>query len=85
MITITPSRLPIATGENEIDNVQDAPGATLVPQVFVCTASPFATTVRFKVFVCLFVSVTIAGGLVVPTDWLPKVRLVAESVTGTGS
>jgi hypothetical protein len=57
------------------------PGSTSVPQVLVWLKSPLALiAVMSSGWLPLSVSVTAWGALVVPTAWLPKLRLVGLSV-----
>jgi hypothetical protein len=64
--------------------VHFSPAPTLEPQVLLATAkSPFATIVDMVREVARWlVSVTVEGGLVVPTMRLTNVRLTGEIVTG---
>lgn len=62
------------------------PAATEVPHVFCCGKSPGfvpVTTmlVTLKAAFPLFVSVTVWTAVLVPTDWLPKLRMLVERPT----
>jgi hypothetical protein len=66
--------------------VQFAPAATLAPQLLVCAKSlalvpESAMLVTLKDVLPEFVRVTVWAVPVVPTDWLPKARLVEERLT----
>ena len=60
-------------------------GANADPQLLVCAKSPSAVMlVMFKVALPLFVIVNVRAGLVAPTGWLPKERLVGlNAMPGT--
>lgn len=79
-------RLPTATGSKLTVIVQLPPAATEVPHVFVSGKSPgfvpvTATPVTLKAAFPLFVRVTDCAAVLVPTDWLPKLRVLAERPT----
>ena len=75
-----PVRVPLAVGVNVTLNVHVDPAATPFPQLSVSAKSPLAEMpVICKGAVPLLERVTVCGALVVPTFWLPKVRLVEES------
>lgn len=77
-------RLPVVPGLNVMLTVHDKPGFTgelhVVP---VTVKSPVCTNalLKFKGVVPVFLRVKVWGGLVVPTAWFGKVRLLAERVT----
>ena len=73
-------RVPLAVGVKVTFNVHVDPAATPLPQLSVSAKSPPAEIpVICKGAVPLLERVTVCGALVVPTLWLPKVRLVGES------
>ena len=81
-----PLKLPALAGVNVTLIVQLAPAATLVPQVLVWAKSPALVPLRvmlvmLRVALPLLVRVTELAALVVPTAWLPKLRLVGERLT----
>lgn len=75
-----PSRVPVVVGLNVTETVQFAPVLSddgLNGQVLVCAKSPVVPiAVIVKGAVPLLVMVTVCAVLVVPTDWLAKVRVV---------
>ena len=74
--------MPLLFGLKVTLIAQLAPGAILVPQVFVWLNWPVtAMLLMVRVPVPVFVSVTVWALLVVKTTWVEKVRLVGESVT----
>jgi hypothetical protein len=79
MVT-APVRVPVAAGVKVTPKVQKAAGATEAGQLLLVTRkSPPATMlVMVKVAVPVLVKVTVCALLVVPTCWLPKVRLLAD-------
>ncbi len=82
VIEMMPLRVPIAVGLKVTVIVQLPPAFNLEPQLFTCEKSPLAVMLLiFKVAVPGLVSVTVCGVLVVPTSWLPKLRLLLDSVT----
>lgn len=85
VIERVPPRLPVAVGVKVTLMMQLAPAlsfAGLMGQVLVWTKSPFATIlVMLKAPLPAFVRETALAELVVPTSWLPKLRLVASSCT----
>ncbi len=90
VMVITPERAPAAAGAKVTRMAQLAPAATLAPQVSLLPKSPGLAppSVRLEMWSCvppLFVRVTVSGPLVVPTGWLPKAKLVAESETPAGA
>ena len=79
-------RLPTATGSKLTVIVQVPPAATDVPHVFISAKSPgfvpvTAMLVTLKAAFPLFVTVTVCAAALVPTDWLPKLRMLAERPT----
>lgn len=79
-------RVPEAAGSKVTEIEQFFPTATLGSQVFVWVKSPLlvpvmVTLLTSRVALPELVSVTVIAALVVPTNWLGKVRLVGESVT----
>jgi hypothetical protein len=84
-IVIAPARAPVAVGVKVTEMVQVAFLAKLVPQVSVSAKSPLALML-VNVNVALPTLVTVMGGrplvapvlIVVPTNWLPKGKAVAE-------
>ena len=79
-------RVPLAAGVKVTLIVQLAPAATELPQLLVCAKSPgfvpvSARLVTLKAVLPEFVKVTAWAVLVVPTEWLPKARLVEERLT----
>lgn len=76
---IWPVRVPVEVGAKVTLNAQLAPAATVEPQVFVSEKSPLMATLEIvSVDVPVFVRDKVWAALVVPTSWLPKLRLVAE-------
>ena len=70
--------------------VQLPPAATEVPQVLVWAKSPAllpatATLVMLKAALPALLRVTASAALVVPTNWLPNVRLVGKRLTPEGA
>lgn len=62
--------------------VQFAPAARLLPQVLLCAKSPLVPMpVMVSVFAPTLKSVTVAGALVVPTNWFPKFSCVGNTNT----
>src|ERR1700737_387443 len=80
-----PFREPSAVGVHVTETVQNAPTATVVVQLLVCAKWQGAVfLVMFKVALPLFVIVNVRAGLVAPTGWLPKGRLVGlNAMPGT--
>src|SRR6266403_76587 len=77
-----PERVPPAVGANVTLILQKAAGARVVPQLFVCAKSPVtATPEMFSVALPVLVSLTAWAALVVPSDWLAKVKLAGDSAT----
>lgn len=80
-----PDRPPLAVGVKVTLTLQLWPGARVLsraPQVFVCVKSPLALIPEiFKVWVPVFVTVTLCGELEPPTVTLPKERLEGVKVT----
>jgi hypothetical protein len=79
-------RLPGAVGVNVTLMVQLPPAASELPQVVVSGKSPglgpvTARLAMLKARLPLFVRVTDCAGVEVPSNWLPKVRVVAERPT----
>ena len=78
-------RAPAAVGLKVTLKVQLAPAASVAgnaPQVFVWAKSPLvAMALIVSGALPLLVSVTVCAALVVPTFWLPKLRLAGDSVT----
>ncbi len=76
-------RLPLAEGVKVTLIVQLPPAASELPQVVVSGKSPglvpvTAALVMLKARLPLFVRVTDCAGVEAPSNWLPKVRVVAE-------
>jgi hypothetical protein len=81
-IVSVPARLPVAVGVNATLRLQLAPAATEAPQLLDWAKSPLAAMlVMFSVALPTFTSARICAALVVPTSWLPKMRLEAERRT----
>jgi hypothetical protein len=81
-IVSVPVREPPAVGPNASAIEQFEPAASEVPQVFVCAKSPVAEMLEMESEALpVFVTVMVCVALVVPTYWLPKVRLDEDSVT----
>ncbi len=78
-----PVRVPLALGVKFTEMVQLAPAATLVAHVPpAIPKSPVeAIDVNVTAEAVPFCSVTVCAALVVPTVWLPKVRLDGDNVT----
>ena len=79
-------RVPLAVGVKVTLIVQLTPAATLEPQLLVCAKSlalapETAMLVTLKDVLPEFVRVIVWAVLVVPTDWLPKSRLVDDRLT----
>src|SRR5208282_1478582 len=75
-----------AAGVNVTLIAQLAPAAIELPHVFVMEKSPAlapvtAMLVMLRARVPLFVRVTDCAGVEVPSNWLPKVRVLAERPT----
>src|SRR5690349_8811058 len=84
---IAPLRTPVAVGEKVTLMLQLAAGARvagLTGQLFVCAKSPLAETPMVVAVLPLLLTLTVRALLVVPTSWLPKLRLEGETVTGGG-
>ena len=82
VIVNEPVLLPDAVGVKVTLMVQVAPEARLVPQVLIWAKSPVVTMlVMVRVPEPVLLMVTDWGALVVPTDWLEKVKLVGVRVT----
>jgi hypothetical protein len=82
MLTVA-VRVPAAVGVNVMLIVQLPPAATELPQVVVSGKSPGLSPVTIKLVMPkrvlpLFVKLTVCAGLLVPTSWLPKVRVEGE-------
>jgi antitoxin (DNA-binding transcriptional repressor) of toxin-antitoxin stability system len=85
IVTLAP-RLPVADGENVTETAQDAPAASVPPQVVVrAKSAAFAPVTAMleidSAAVPEFVSVTDFAELGEPTSCEPKLRLVGASVT----
>lgn len=79
-------RLPAAAGVNVTLIVQVPPPASELPQVLVWEKSPplvpvTVMLVKLKVALPLLVTVTVWAAAGVPTNWLPKVRMLEERPT----
>ncbi len=73
VMVIEPLRVPAAVGVKVTLMVQEAPAATLEPQVLVWEKSPLAAMLEIvRATWPLFVRAIVSGELVVPTSWLPK-------------
>jgi hypothetical protein len=90
VIVRDPLRLPLADGVKTTVRVQEALAAKVLGdrgQVVVSLKSPPLAPVGCGMLVIVklafpvLVRVTDCEGLATPTDWLPKVRLVAERLT----
>src|SRR6267378_3719502 len=83
------TRLPAAVGLNVTLIVQLAPPATLAPHVFVCEKSPaFVPAIAMLVIdngPPVLLSVIPCATLELPTDWLPKLKLLTERLTEGGA
>jgi hypothetical protein len=75
---------PVVVGENVTPTVHLAPAAMLVPQVLLATAKLALAAMLLNVSATfsLLVRVTLLAELVLPTATVPRLKLVAESVTG---
>jgi hypothetical protein len=81
VIDNAPVRVPICVGLKVTLRVQFARGARLEPQVWVWMKSPLAVMlVMLSVIVPKLLSVADFPGLVVPTSWSAKVKLVGDKV-----
>lgn len=84
MIT-APRRTSVVVGVKVTVIEQTAPTATLAGdrgQVFVWAKSPVAAMLEIvKGAPPLFASVTVCAALLVPTNWLPNVRLAGDKLT----
>ena len=77
---IVPVRVPATVGVKVTLMLQFEPAAREVPQVLVCAKSPLlAMLVIDKLAVPVLLNVIFCAALVVPTFWLPNVRLVGLS------
>jgi hypothetical protein len=77
-----PLRAPVAVGVKVTLIEQEAPAATLEPQVLIWEKSPLAVMLEIvRAALPLFVSAIVAGELVVPTTWLPKLYDDGERAT----
>ena len=79
-------RAPVAVGLKVTLTVQLSPAPKVLPQVVVSEKSPAfvpAIAISQMCIVALpaFSSVIVMGALLVPTDWLLKLRLVGERLT----
>ncbi len=74
---IEPTLAPVVAGLKVTAMLQVAPVATPEPQSFDCEKSPLAVIlVKLNGAIPELVSVTFWAALLVPVDWLPKVRLL---------
>jgi hypothetical protein len=80
-----PARVPAAVGENVTPTLHSAPAAMLAPQVLLAIAkSPVAAMlVNVSAVFSLLVRVTSFAAVVLPSKADPKLKLVAERVTGS--
>ena len=79
---IAPLRVPLCDGVKVTLMVQLEPAVKVAGQLLVWAKSPPATMLLMVSDAPpLLVSVTACAALVVPTCWLPKVRLLGEKVT----
>ena len=77
-----PVRVPLAAGSKVTLMLQEAPAATLEPQVLVWEKSPLtAMLVMVRAEVPVLVRVTLCGLLLVPTAWEANVKEVGERLT----
>src|ERR1035437_3940002 len=86
VIVTLPVRVPSAVGVKVTEMLQLPPAGTDVPQLLVSAKSPpFAPVtlmdVMVKVALPVLVNLETCGVLVVPTAWLPKLRLGGVSFT----
>ena len=79
-----PVAAPVAVGVNVTPTVQVAPAAMLAPQVLLAMAKPalVVALMLLTAMFCRFVRVTVLVELVFPTASVPKLKVLAESVTG---
>lgn len=81
-----PLAAPSAAGVNVTPTLQVAPAATAVPHVLleIANGPPAATEMPVKVSatLSLLVTVTVFAGLVLPNASVPKLKLVAEKLSG---
>jgi len=79
-----PAAAPLTVGENFTLTLHFAPAAMLAPQVLLEIAKPalVAMLEKLSATVILFVTVTDLAELLLPTVTVPKLRLLADSVTG---
>ena len=79
-----PVAAPVAVGVKVTPTVQPAPAAMLIPQVLLEIAKGPLVPILEKVreLLCRFVSVTVFAELVAPMVTVPKLRLLADRVTG---
>lgn len=89
LIVIVPLLVPVAVGVKVTEMEQDAPAAMvplLLPagmQVFVCanSALPLLIADIFKLALPVLLRVTFLAGLVVPTAWEAKLKVVGDRLT----
>jgi hypothetical protein len=84
VIVTLAARLPLAAGAKVTLMVQFEPPARELPHVFVWTKSPLLVPVIAMLVIVIatvpvLLNVIVCAALVVPTFWLPKLRLVAEN------
>ena len=84
VIVTLAARLPLAAGVKVTLMVQLAPAARELPHVFVWTKSPLLVPVIAMLVIVIatvpvLLNVIVCAALVVPTFWLPNLRLVAEN------
>ena len=82
---MAPVRVPPAVGVNVTPIIQFAPADREPIHPFVSAKSPLGLTpITFSELLPAFVRVTVCAGLVVPSCWLPKIKLLGERTTLTG-
>jgi hypothetical protein len=89
VIVTAATRLPATVGLNVTLIVQLLPAATLAPHVLPCAKSPAFVPVTPMLDIAsglppLLLSVTVCAALVLPTDCVPKLKLLAERLTVGG-
>ena len=79
-----PVAAPVAAGVKVTPTVQVAPAATLLPQVLLAIVkwAVAAMLVKLSAVVSWLVRVTVLDELVLPTTTVPKLKLLADRVTG---
>ena len=78
-----PLRGPVVEGAKATLTVQ-LEATVREAQLFVCVKSPLTPIVMVAVLPPLFFNVIGCVGLLVPTNWLPKLKFLGETFSGGG-